>query len=79
MAPVGRVTFPEDSPGEALCEDAAQLQQRTQYFRDASTMGCLAKAAAAVQRSLPEPKRQAVCKAKGRAEAISSLEEFRRL
>lgn len=48
--PNGRVGVPEESP-----EDAAQLQWRPKHFGDASTMGCLPRTAAAVERSQPEP------------------------
>lgn len=40
---------------ERLCEGTAQLQQRPQHFRDASTMGWQPSTAVAVEWSQPDP------------------------
>lgn len=34
-----RAGVPEERPGEAIGEDASQLQKRREHFRDDSTMG----------------------------------------
>lgn len=60
----------EDSLWEAIGESAAQLQQGTPVFGRASTKERPVRTAAAVW-GQQEPRRQAVCAAKGRAREVT--------
>ena len=67
---VGRAGVPEETPGEAIGESAAQLQRRPQHFGDARAMGCPPRTAA-VEWSQLGPGRQAVCAAEGRDREVT--------
>lgn len=63
----GRADVSEESTGEAIGDNVAQLQRETQLLGDASTMGRPPRTAAAVECSQLEP-RQYVCLANAEPE-----------
>ncbi|KAL6054255.1 hypothetical protein STEG23_008471 [Scotinomys teguina] len=66
-----RVGVPAESPGEAKCGSEAHLQQKISEFWRCQYEGMTTKTVAAVEWNQPEPRRQAVCAADGRARDVT--------
>ena len=61
----GEVEADEESRGETTEESVVRLQQKTQHFVDASTMGQSPRTVAGMEWSQPQPRRKVVCAVKG--------------